>query len=283
VTDDEALAAAAIREWLGTNAKREPLLAMNSSAWTVTSGAERFVLRISDPGEEAGLQAATLLEERGLRTGAPVRMAVRGDRLVALLRFVDGRGLGSSDADVDLIGETLGRAHSLLVGAPVPDGLRRWPWTWFDPAAVEEPALRAAATSAAAAAEALAPTVTHGILQGDPAPEAFLADGHDVALIDWGSAVHGPLLFDVASALMYTSVRVLRAYARTGPLSEAELGHVPAFLAYRWVVQAWYFSDRIRRHDLTGLASGAENEKGLNDARRALLGPAGAAADQAAT
>ena len=268
---DEDLAEAATREWLGADATREPLLAMNSSAWGVSSGAERYVLRISDPGEEAGLRAASLLEERGLRTGAPVRMAVRGDRLVALLRFVDGRGLGSSEADVDLIGETLGHAHTLLVGASVPDGLRRWPWVWFDPAVIEEPGLRAAATEAAATAEALATTLTHGILQGDPAPEAFLVDGQDVALIDWGSAVHGPLLFDLASALMYTNERVIEAYARTGPLEEGELVHVPAFLAYRWVVQAWYFSDRIRRHDLTGLESEADNEKGLNDARRALL------------
>jgi homoserine kinase type II len=272
LTDDDRLAEAAIREWLGAFAVREPLLAMNSSAWAVTSGAQRYVLRISDAGEEAGLQAAAVLAERGLRTGAPVRMAVRGGRLVALLRFVNGRSLGSSEADVDLLGETLGRAHSLLVGAPVPVGLGRWPWASVDPTAIEEPALRAAAVDAIAAAEALAPTLTHGILQGDPAPEAFLADGHDVALIDWGSAVHGPLLYDVASAWMYTDDPVIAAYARTGPLAEDELAQARVLLAYRWAVQAWYFSDRIRRHDLTGFTSDAENDKGLEDARRAFLG-----------
>jgi homoserine kinase type II len=269
--DDDGLAESAIRDWLGTHAVREPLLAMNSSAWTVSSGAERYVLKISHAREEAGLQAAALLEDRGLRTGAPVRMAVHGDRLVAMLRYVDGRGLGSSDADVALLGETLGRAHSLLVGAPVPDGLARWPWAWLDPTVIEEPALRAAVTHAITVAEALAPTVTHGILQADPAPEAFLADGEDVALIDWGAAVHGPLLYDVASAWMYTDDPVIAAYARTGPLGEAELAQAHVFLAYRWAVQAWYFSDRIRRHDLTGLASDAENDKGLDDARRALI------------
>ena len=44
------------------------------------------------------------------------------------------------------------------------------------------------------------------------------------------------------------------------------------FLAFRWAVQAWYFSERIRRGDLTGLEGEADNAKGLADARRGLLG-----------
>ena len=41
-------------------------------------------------------------------------------------------------------------------------------------------------------------------------------------------------------------------------------------LRLRWAVQADYFARRIAADDLTGIASRAENEKGLEDARVAL-------------
>jgi Ser/Thr protein kinase RdoA (MazF antagonist) len=272
VTTDEHLADEAIRDWFDGAATREPLQAMNSSAWLLVSAdAQRFVLKIAGADEQAALEASAWLDEHGLATGGPLRMTIRGDRLVALMRFVDGRGLRTANADVDLVGETLGRAHTLLGPAPVPAGLDRWPWPWPDASLIADADLRAAAARAIASAEALAPTLTHGILHGDPAPEAFLADGDGVALIDWGAGCHGPLLYDVASARMYAGERVVAAYARTGPIDAAELAKAGVFLAFRWAVQAWYFSDRIRRGDLTGLASDAENDKGLADARRGLL------------
>jgi len=160
----------------------------------------------------------------------------------------------------------------VLREAPVPDALDRWPWPWLEPDAIDEPDLREAAVGAIEAAERIARTATHGILHGDPAPEAFLASDRGVAMIDWGAACHGPLLYDVASARLYTNVSVLAGYARTGPLGPDELAHAPAFLAFRWAVQAWYFSRRRSRGDLTGLATDADNDKGLADARRGLLG-----------
>ena len=91
------------------------------------------MLKIAGAGDAPGLQAAAWLNGRGLRTGAPVRTEMFGDRLVALLEFVEGRSLGTDDGDVDLVGETLGRAHTLLVGAPVPEDLDRWPWAMARP------------------------------------------------------------------------------------------------------------------------------------------------------
>ncbi len=138
---------------------------------------------------------------------------------------------------------------------------------------IGEPALRAAAVAAIDSAERLAPMVTHGILHGDPAPEAFIAGDGDVGLIDWGAACHGPLLYDVASAWMYAGELVLDAYGRTAPIGAEELAAAGVFRAFRMAVQAWYFSDRIHRHDLTGLAGDAGNDAGLAHARRELLGP----------
>jgi homoserine kinase type II len=270
LTDGE-LADAAIRDWVDPAATRTPLTAMNSSAWLVEAGADRYVLKISSASEEPAMRVAAWLDAHGLRTGAPIRVAVRGERLVALLEFVDGRALADAPGDAMLVGETLGTAHALLVDAPVPPGIDPWPWSWPDAARIEEPDLRAAAVAAIAEAHRLAPTLTHGILHGDPAPEAFLATSSGVALIDWGAACHGPLLYDVASARMYAGPDVLAAYVRTAPVEPGELAAVPVFLAFRWAVQAWYFADRIRRHDVTGLGGGADNEQGLADARRALL------------
>ena len=272
LTTDDRIADEAVRQWLGDGATRTPLVAMNSSAWMISSGADLYVLKIADASEQAGLRISAWLDAQGLRTGPPKRMTVRGDRVVALLRFVDGRGLETSNGDVDLLGETLGRAHSLLVGAPVPKGLDRWPWAWLDPTVIDEPDLRSAANKAINAAERLAPTLTHGILHGDPAPEAFLAGKEGVALIDWGAACHGPLLYDAASAWLYTNERVLAAYARTAPIRPDEMGTAASFLAFRWAVQACYFSSRRRRRDLTGLDGDSGNDQGLADARRALLG-----------
>jgi len=269
---DEQLAQTLTSEWLGERAPRTPVEAMNSSAWIVEAGGDRYALKIASPTNEPGLQIAAWLDERGLRTGAPIRTETREGRLVALLRFVDGEPLGYEDAEA--VGETLGRTHRLLVGAPVPAGIDRWPWRWLDPAVIEESALRSAAEAAIERAEHLAPGLTHGNLHGDPAPEAFRDAGGNIGLIDWGAACHGPLLYDVASAWMYVrrDERLIEAYARTGPLGGDELAYTPDYHRFRQALQAWYFSTRLAANDLTGLGSRADNETGLAHARAALLG-----------
>jgi Ser/Thr protein kinase RdoA (MazF antagonist) len=244
---------------------------MNSRACCVEDGlGDRYVVKVMHASSRSGLEVALLLEARGLTTGAPVASTTVGAELVALLRYVSGKPLRRSHADV--IGETLGRAHALLRGAPAPAGLGSWPWRWLDLAVVHEPDLRRSAQAAADEAAAVGTALTHGILHGDPAPEAFLAGGGDVALIDWGSAIHGPLLYDLASACMYAGNGVVDGYLRTAPLPAEDLMHLDRFRAFRWAVQAWYFSRRIAEGDRTGIDDDEENERGLDDARAALLG-----------
>jgi Ser/Thr protein kinase RdoA (MazF antagonist) len=262
-----------VARWLGEGATVERIdAAMNSQAWHVRAGDDRYVLKIASPGDRPGLEAASWLEARGFRAGAPLRIEEIDGELVALLRFVAGTPLVAADSEA--VGATLGRAHQLLRDAPVPEAMVHWPWQFLDLTRIAAADLRSAAERAVDAAMELAPTLTHGILHGDPAPEAFLAALGDVALIDWGAACHGPLLYDVASAWMYTrrDGRLLEGYARTGPLDQGELTDVPVFLAFRWALQAWYFSGRVADHDLTGVASQADNEKGLADAREFLIG-----------
>jgi hypothetical protein len=85
-------------------------------------------------------------------------------------------------------------------------------------------------------------------------------------------------VYDLASAVMYLggparATAMTSAYLATGalPAAEAERG-LAVMLSFRWAVQADYFAWRISVNDLTGIAGPEENEKGLEDARRFLIG-----------
>ena len=268
---DEQLARDAVTAWIPGAILTTIDAAMNSMTWLVEAPDERYVLKITDRAGAPGLRAAACLDRRGIEAGAPARVRWRQGRVVALLRYVDGAPLG--EADAQRIGSALGVVHRALRDVRPPRTIDRWPWRWLDPAEIREPDLRAAAADAIDRANALAPSVTHGFLHGDPAPEAFIGrkDG-STGLIDWGASVHGPLLYDVASAAMYAGPDILAGYAETGPLSAVELAHTTAFRAFRWAVQAWYFSGRLARDDRTGIADPSENAKGLADARARLIG-----------
>ena len=94
-------------------------------------------------------------------------------------------------------------------------------------------------------------------------------------LIDWTGARRGPVLYDVASAVMYLggtqhASAFLSTYLSQGPLSAEEMQHLDAFRRFREAVQGAYFAGRLATNDLTGGIKQADNEKGLNDARRRL-------------
>ena len=117
-------------------------------------------------------------------------------------------------------------------------------------------------------------SLTSGLLHSDPAPEAFRIDRSTgvVGLIDWGAALSGPLLYDLASAVMYVGGLdradvLIDAYLASGALPTAEVERgVSTMLRFRWAIQAMYFAWRTVNDDLTGIADGAGNEQGLADA-----------------
>jgi len=122
-------------------------------------------------------------------------------------------------------------------------------------------------------------TVTWSVLHTDPSCEAFVhnASTRVTGLIDWAGAKRGPVLYDVASAVMYLggtegATAFLSTYQAHGPLAAEEMQHLDAFRRFRLAVQGAYFAWRLAAHDLAGGVDQAENEKGLNDARRRLTG-----------
>ena len=65
--------------------------------------------------------------------------------------------------------------------------------------------------------------------------------------------------------------QLVAAYLRRATVTAAEVeAALPVMLKFRWAVQADYFAWRIAEQDLTGITGPAGNEKGLEDARRAL-------------
>ena len=263
---------------------------MGSQTWFVELGDRRWVAKAVAPeaGRQfaGGMAIAQRLEQAGIPAGAPVpatggQLVVRaGHDWLALLSWVPGHPLTGQDrAEQALIGTTLARVHRALAGFEVERADR---FHWVDPDADYlslRPWLRAAITAALRDLDEARPDRAQwGLLHADPAPDAFRLDPAtgQCAVIDWSSAVYGPLLYDVASAVMYvggpgSAEELVRAYLDEGtlPADEVERGLAP-MLRFRWAVQANYFAWRISVNNLTGISGPEENEKGLEDARRFL-------------
>lgn len=257
---------------------------LNSETWLVQAGNSAYVAKRVAPSDVAQLDAGCAVAERlacaGLTTGRPVRTArgslvAPGERL-ALLVYVPGRELaGTTPEEQRWIGRTLAEVHA--ASTLVRDTTGRF-FDWLSPAAPgvgAHPWLPPAIEAARAAADRL--TVAWSVLHTDPAPEAFRRDDATgtTGLIDWTGACRGPVLYDVASAVMYLggprrAGAFLDAYSAASPLGAAELLHLDAFRRFRWAVQAAYFARRLSAHDLTGVRDQSDNERGLDDARRGL-------------
>lgn len=262
---------------------------MNSLAYAVGPSIDRptHVAKWVTPeladGLLAGCETAAALAAHGLTTGEPVRThdgeltASADGGTLALLRYVGGRVLsGHDDHERWLIGETLARVHTATKSAPRRGGFDGW--LSPDPQAEALVPWLAGALSQVRSERDALPALTWATLHTDPAPEAFLLDEAigRVGVIDWAGSRLGPVLYDVASAVMYlggldASSAFLSAYEAGDVLAAGELGHLDALRRFRWGVQASYFAGPLAADDQTGLDEDPDgNERGLEDARRGL-------------
>jgi homoserine kinase type II len=120
-------------------------------------------------------------------------------------------------------------------------------------------------------------SLTWSVVHTDPAPEAFVHDDSTgiTGLIDWSGARRGPVLYDVAAAVMYLggpdqASAFLDTYRSHSPLQPDEVRWLDAFRRFRFAIQGAYFAWRLATNDLTGIEDHDENEKGLDDARLGL-------------
>ncbi len=258
---------------------------MNSRTWLVEHGGATYVAKEVPHGElpylAAGCEMAARLADAGLTTGRPVPTTagalVVTDPAMALLEHVPGRELDGSSADEQRwMAGTLAAVHKVsetTTGAATADffdwltpeaaGLEAHPWL---PRTIRE-----------VRAEVDTLNLTWSALHTDPAPAAFVHDDSTstTGLIDWTGAGRGPVLYDVASAVMYlggprSAAAFLTAYRRHGVLCSDEWQHLDAFRRFRWTVQAVYFARRLAEADVTGVSGQADNERGLADAMHGL-------------
>lgn len=259
---------------------------MNSTTALVTADHRKWVAKwVTAAGSVAfqhGVRVAAQLAAAKMRSGRPLPtvdsklfVAIETGSL-ALLEFVPGRELTPQVADQPRQAEALGKAHTVL--GTIYQRADFFDWLGDDPriGGIADWALPAI-TAGVAEYQAL-PPVTWGIVHADPSPEAFILDESTgtVGIIDWAGATRGPLLYDVASAVWYlggtdTAATFLARYAECGPVPADELArHLTTFRRFRAVVQTDYFARRILANDLTGIDSPAENDRGLQDAKRTL-------------
>jgi Ser/Thr protein kinase RdoA (MazF antagonist) len=265
---------------------------INSHTWLIHSAAELFVAKLVGDNTtfEAGLLVAEHLDHAGFQAGGPVRTRTGaltvpvGDQTLALLRFAHGESIDPTHVeDLRIWGATMGKFHNLLQYMPeIPAGLPRWPWLWLDPTAEHvqieswiRPAIEAVRDQVSRL-EAERP-LTLGIVHGDGAQPLIDRATGEPAVIDWGAAMWGPLLYDIGSAYWFFQfgqahaaqafAPFLEAYQHHGPLPADELAAVDVFVRVRCAVQGFYFSWRIANDIRTGFTDTAENQQGLDDAR----------------
>jgi len=267
---------------------------LHASTWLVTTDRSTHIAKWVPLARrarcEAGLAAAERVAASGTPTGAPVRTidgsltTLTEGGVLSLLEFVPGRALdGRSAADQHWWGDTLARAHRALAGFAHP-GLTRFHWLRSDSGHLDvEPWVRPAVADAIHAVARLTVTdqLSYGVLHGDPAPDAFRLDRDTgrTGIIDWGTAGTGPLVYDVARAVMYASggddagaaTDLIDAYVAAGQVGRDEIeAALPVMLRFCWAVQADFFAQRITTGDLTGVVDPADNWRGLHDARAVL-------------
>jgi homoserine kinase type II len=236
---------------------------------------------------EAGLAVAERLATHGTASGRPIRTAdgavsaPADDAAVALLEYVPGRSLLADDPlDQQWWGNALGAAHRNLIGFDHPD-LSRFHLIRSEAAhlAVEDWVRPAVADAVAAMAKlSVTDQLTYGPTHGDPSTDCFRLDVDNgrVGVIDWGSAGTGPLVYDIASAVMYAggpdrAADLIDGYLATAPVSRDEVeATLATMLRFRGAVQADYFAYRIWVDDRTGIEGPAENHEGLRHARTML-------------
>lgn len=216
------------RHWGLSDARVEPHQGgMGSATWVVTHGGRRWVAKAVVPalGPQlaGGLSVATMLEAAGIPACAPMP-TLDGSALVEL-----------EAASLALLSWVEGEP---LTGAGIGDQRMIG-----EKLALVHQALRGASIRRTAA-------------------EHFRMDasGGRCGLIDWIVALQGPLLYDLASAVMYVGGpdhrgRLVEAYLRREVVTATEVERaLPVMLRFRWAVQADYFAWRVLNHDLTGIA-----------------------------
>ena len=261
MADDDTVALAALRGgWQHVPSRLDPVPLGGTAAttWVATvAGACHLVTRVPLGKRlrlEAGLTAVRHLVERGLPAGEPVRtlsgalVAEHDGAAYAMVRCPPGRPLVPRDPiDQQWWGDALARLHAGMDGF-AHAGLAPWHRVRGDaPHLDAEPWLRPAVATACAALTRLTVTdrLSYGVLHGRPRAAAFRLDPATgrTAVICWGPAATGPLVADLAAAVIHAhdepTAELVEGYAAAGAVSRDEIdAALPVLLRFHWATRA---------------------------------------------
>jgi len=177
---------------------------------------------------------------------------------LALVTRVPGRPLHPDDPiDQQWWGDTLANVHRALRRFTDP-ALAAFPQVREEaPHLALEPWLRPAIRGAAAAVRRLLVTdqLTYGVLHGEPSPEEFRLDPATgrVGLVDWDRAGTGPLVYDLAAAVLFAGgtergADVVDGYVSAGLVGGDECAAaLPIMLVFRAAIKADRLAARLSR------------------------------------
>ena len=248
-----------------------PCIPLGATTWRVEIDDGQFDTTLRDAAQfvvkwapatarrcfEAGLCAAEHVDASGVGAGRPVRAADgalttrAGEGVLALLRLVPGRPLRADDPlDQSWWGGALGAAHRSLRRFVHPDLAKfQAVATAPGPHLAMEPWLGPAVAETAAVVRRIMVTdqLTYGVRHGAPAAARFRLDSATgrVGLVGWAAAATGPLLYDLAHAVLCAAAAgagteaLVEAYVRAGPVPADECAAVlPPMLALCAAVHA---------------------------------------------
>ncbi len=119
--------------------------------------------------------------------------------------------------------------------------------------------------------------VTSGVIWADRVEIVLEKETGQVGVIDWGAIERGPLVFDVALALLWlfpkgsqASEEFLHAYLGVAPISSDELEGLSYYTALLWARQAKFFAYRVAAGVTRGDPYPRGNIQRLLEARQAL-------------
>ena len=237
---------------------------INAETWRLETARGTFAAKFAfdETAFEGGVEIAEQLEFAGFSAGRPVRrrdgsmVLFSPQGALAVTAFVPGSPLDVSNTNgMRIWGSTMALLHRTLLRLPrIPGGVRRWPWRWLDPEAdhvTSRPWLRATLRSALSQAERVVTNgnLTLGLIHGDGAPVMLESESQRVSVIDWGAAMWGPLLYDVATAYWFSVIEhgldpsifhsFMKAYRETAATKADDWRSLDAFVYLRGVIHGF--------------------------------------------
>jgi len=288
---DKIVQAALIERWQLSVTRISSLGGRNALNWRIDNPGGSYVAKLIRPGDSdldqliTGLKVAAAIAAPDLPVPAAVPNSHGSwiDELpegsLVVLRWIPGGPLCANKvADVEAVGTTIALMHDRLAQLDPPQGVPSWPWSWLSLEALgpEDSGDIALVRSAVETAREAAPTV--GLLHGDPTIANFIDANGVTAVLDWGSVLAGPILYDLAVAQLDltragsdpSAVTALeRAYLARRPDAAADWQHLPILRRLRCAAEIVYFTSRLRLTARTP-AHYAAAVAGLDRARTSL-------------